>query len=128
MKALDAIYYQFYLFYKNKLKEDDPAFTTTLSISGLCFFIVMGVVCNITVLLFDKTYDWLVYPLMIAIPLFFYMRYNCSGLWKKIIAEKPYVRSEKFSRRMALLFFLIGMLFLFVSPMIGRYIRLGSMF
>lgn len=128
MKALDAVYYQFYLFYKNKLKQDDPAFFATIAISGLCIFIVMGIVCNITILLFDKTYKWPVYALAIGIFVLFYKHYNLSGLWKKIIAEKPYVRSEKFSRRMALLFFLIGMLFLFVSPMIGRYIRLGSMF
>ncbi len=109
-------------------KKKTPAFFATIAMSGLCFFIAMGVVCTVTVLLFDKIYKWPLYALAIGIFVLFYKHYNLSGLWEKIIADKPYVRSEKFSRRMALLFFMIGLVFLFVSPMIGRYIRLGSMF
>ena len=128
MKALDAIYYQFYLFYKNKFKIDNsPDFFATIAICSVCFFVLMGVVGIVTLLLFGKLFDWLFYFLMVGVFVLFYMHFNYSGRWMTIVKEKPYIRSEKFSRRMTLLFFIIGIVFLFGTPLIGRYIHLGSM-
>lgn len=126
MKVLDVIFYQFYLFYKNRLKQESPEFTATLAISAIIFFVLMGVVVVVSALLFDKIIKWVLYALVITIVFLFYKYFVKSGRWKIIVEGKPLIKNVRFSKFIAILFFGVGLLFLFGAPLVGRYIHLGS--
>lgn len=126
MKVLDAIYYQFYLFYKNKLKQESPEFTATLAISALIFFVLMGMVVVASALLFDKIIKWVLYALIITIVFLLYRYFVKSGHWEVIVKNKTVIKNNMFSKFIAISFFLVGLLFLFGTPLVARYIHLGS--
>ena len=126
MKVLDAIFYQFYLFYKNKFRQESPEFEAVLSISAILFFVLMGILSVLFDCFLERDVDWVIYAIMIAIPFVLYKCYISSNRWKRILIDKPVVKSEKCSVVVAVAFFIVGLLFLFGAPLVGRYINLGS--
>lgn len=86
----------------------------------------MGVVVVVSALLLDKIIKWVLYALIITIVFLLYRYFVKSERWKMIVEGKPVIKNVRFSKFIAILFFGVGLLFLFGAPLVGRYINLGS--
>jgi hypothetical protein len=115
MKLLDSLYYQYYLYSKKFLKDEEPfamanwVFSCTVSffLNGVIAFIVAKYFC------FDIE-KWFMISLSLVILLTGYLYYNRSGRSKRIVLEKPLLfDSTTVSTTFAIIFFLISVSWLF---------------
>jgi uncharacterized membrane protein HdeD (DUF308 family) len=123
MRIFEIIYYQAFLFYSKKLKEDDPHFTTTWGV-GIAFafitiFSLMGIKDNFictrikTIYLFGFA--------MIIYGIFYYI-FTKEKRRERIVKEKPLFRnSTKLSRMIAILYFGIAIAMMFIGPILAKH-------
>ena len=123
MKILLVLYYRFFLFYKDILKEEAPQFSAILTLS-LCEALIIIAIVN-TFCLYKYCYQlptllefFFVFFMLGLNALFFFKHTNV----KKVIQQKPKLINDTISSIFAWLFFILAMSWLFWGPIIGREI------
>lgn len=126
MKLLDVVFYQLYCFYRKWL-HDITSETSTITTIWIVFF--GGVMAFISgfVAPFGKTITIIACFAVgiggIAILQAYFIK---SGRWKRILKEKPVIKSKKVSIIITIAFVVIGFLWAFGGLFLAKYIRIGS--
>ena len=122
---MDVLYYYIYLFYVKIMFDDQPHSRTVWAL-GFLFSLIINCPLDMGLAYFFG-YTLSVFQMVsitALLMLFFYFKYYKSGKGKRIVEkEKPkFFGSNTASIILTILFFLISMLFLFLSPDIVREI------
>jgi small-conductance mechanosensitive channel len=115
MKIFKVLYYNFYLFYKKILKDDDPHFTTVLALSFL-FSLYAFSICDIFLTFFFHSRTSLNFNigLLITITVVMYIIFLHEKKGDYIVKEeKPVIYSNKISKVITITIFIIGLLIIF---------------
>jgi len=113
---MDVLYYYIYLFYAKVMPDDCPHLNTVWALGVTSAFIINGMI-DIPLAYFFNCYLSTIQKviIMIIVMTLFYLKYDRSGKGIRIVKkEKPkFFGSNTASIILTVLFFLIGMLFLF---------------
>ena len=113
---MDVLYYYIYLFYAKVMPDDYPHSNTVWALGAASAFIINGLI-DIPLAYFFNCYLSTIQKIIIIIIVMtlFYLKYDRSGKGIRIVKkEKPkFFGSDTASIILTILFFLIGMLFLF---------------
>ena len=122
---MDVLYYYIYLFYAKVMPDEDPHSNTVWALGVTSAFIINGLI-DIPLTYFFNCYLSTIQKVIILVILllFFYLKYDRSGKGIRIVKkEKPkFFGSNTASIILTILFFLIGMLFLFFKADVLRKI------
>ena len=122
---MDVLYYYIYLFYAKVMPDDYPHLNTVWALGVTSAFIINGLI-DIPLTYFFNCYLSTIQKVIILVILllFFYLKYYRSGKGIRIVKkEKPkFFGSNTASIILTILFFLIGMLFLFFKADVVREI------
>ncbi len=122
---MDVFYYYIFLFYAKVLPDDYPHSNTVWALGAISAFIVNGLI-DIPLAYFFNCYLSTIQKVIIIIIVMtlFYLKYDRSGKGIRIVKkEKPkFFGSNTASIILTILFFLIGMLFLFFKADVVREI------
>ena len=122
---MDVFYYYIFLFYAKVLPDDYPHSNTVWALGAISAFIVNGLI-DIPLAYFLNSYLSTIQKviIMIIVMTLFYLKYDRSGKGIRIVKkEKPkFFGSNTASIILTILFFLIGMLFLFFKADVVREI------
>ena len=122
---MDVFYYYIFLFYAKVLPDDHPHSNTVWALGAISAFIVNGLI-DIPLAYFFNCYLSTIQKVIIIIIVMtlFYLKYDRSGKGIRIVKkEKPkFFGSNTASIILTILFFLIGMLFLFFKADVVREI------
>ncbi|MBM0658071.1 hypothetical protein [Capnocytophaga genosp. AHN8471] len=113
---MDVLYYYIYLFYVKVMPDDYPHSNTVWAL-GFIFSLIINGLIDIPLAYFFNCYLSTIQKVIIIIIVMtlFYLKYDRSGKGIRIVKkEKPkFFGSDTASIILTILFFLIGMLFLF---------------
>lgn len=125
MKIFDVLYYYYYLFYRDILREELPLFTTTYAFGFSVFLIITGIISVAIHEVFNyQLSTWFLIPLLIFILLFFSWHYHFKGKGKMILENKPqFLGSNLSSILITVAFFLLSFSLLFILPIYFRFIN-----
>ena len=122
---MDVLYYYIYLFYAKVMPDDYPHSNTVWALGVTSAFIINGLI-EIPLAYFFNCYLSTIQKVIIIIIVMtlFYLKYDRSGKGIRIVKkEKPkFFGSKIASIILTILFFLIGMLFLFFKADVVREI------
>ena len=122
---MDVFYYYIYLFYAKVMPDDYPHLNTVWALGYLFSLIINGLI-EIPLAYFFNCYLSTIQKviIMIIVMTLFYLKYDRSGKGIRIVKkEKPkFFGSKIASIILTVLFFLIGMLFLFFKADVLRKI------
>ena len=122
---MDVFYYYIYLFYAKVMPDDYPHLNTVWALGYLFSLIINGLI-EIPLAYFFNCYLSTIQKVIIIIivMILFYLKYDRSGKGIRIVKkEKPkFFGSKIASIILTVLFFLIGMLFLFFKADVLRKI------
>ena len=122
---MDVLYYYIYLFYAKVMPDDYPHLNTVWALGVTSAFIINGMI-DIPLAYFFNCYLSTIQKVIIIIIVMtlFYLKYDRSGKGIRIVEkEKPkFFGSNTASIILTILFFLIGMLFLFFKADVVREI------
>ena len=122
---MDVLYYYIYLFYVKVISDNQPHSRTIWALGVTSTFIINGLI-DIPLTYFFNCYLSTIQKVIIIIIVMtlFYLKYNRSGKGIRIVKkEKPkFFGSNTASIILTILFFLIGMLFLFFKADVVREI------
>jgi hypothetical protein len=112
---IKVLYYYYYLFYKNVLKDNEPHLLTTLALSFSLSLLINGILNIIFAHLLSFAFSrWEMFGLLALILLIFYVTLHRTGKAQKIVDEQPkFFNSHKLSIVITIIFFLITTSFLF---------------
>lgn len=123
---MDVIYYYYYLFYKQILKDNEPNMLTIMALSASYSFPVAMILQIITIkncIVVDTWLMFLFVPFFILINYLYFIR---SGRYKIILEKKPKIlNSNLFSVFFVVLFFLITISFMFWGPIYAKELLLS---
>ena len=126
MKLLDIVFYHFYCFYRRRFHDITPETSTITSIWVFLFGGVMTFISGF-VAPFGKTITIIACFAVgvggIAILQAYFIK---SGRWKRILKEKPVIKSKRFSIIITIAFAVLGILLAFGGLFLAKYIRTGS--
>ena len=122
---MDVFYYYIYLFYAKVMPDDYPHSNTVWAL-GFIFSLIINGLIDIPLAYFFNCYLNIIQKVIIIIIVMtlFYLKYDRSGKGIRIVKkEKPkFFGSNTASIILTILFFLIGMLFLFFKADVVREI------
>lgn len=119
---IKVLYYYYYLFYKNIWKDNDPHLSAILSLSFIISLVINGIVDFFLSLIFSLfLHTYIKFGVLIIIILLMHRFFNKERR-EKILKEKPFIYSHKFSKIISIIFLFIGLFFLFFKADIVRYI------
>ncbi|WP_314773216.1 hypothetical protein [Capnocytophaga sputigena] len=122
---MDVLYYYIYLFYAKVMPDDYPHLNTVWVLGVTSAFIINGMI-DIPLAYFFNCYLSTIQKviIMIIVMTLFYLKYDRNGKGIRIVKkEKPkFFGSNTASIILTILFFLIGMLFLFFKADVVREI------
>ena len=122
---MDVLYYYIYLFYVKVISDNQPHSRTIWALGVTSAFIINGLI-DIPLAYFFNCYLSTIQKviIMIIVMTLFYLKYDRSGKGIRIVKkEKPkFFGSNTASIILTILFFLIGMLFLFFKADVVREI------
>ena len=122
---MDVLYYYIYLFYVKVISDNQPHSRTIWALGVTSAFIINGLI-DIPLAYFFNCYLSTIQKviIMIIVMTLFYLKYDRSGKGIRIVKkEKPkFFGSNTASIILTVLFFLIGMLFLFFKADVVREI------
>ena len=122
---MDVLYYYIYLFYAKVMPDDYPHSNTVWAL-GFIFSLIINGLIDIPLAYFFNCYLSIIQKVIIIIIVMtlFYLKYDRSGKGIRIVEkEKPkFFGSKIASIILTVLFFLIGMLFLFFKADVVREI------
>ena len=122
---IDVLYYYIYLFYAKVMPDDYPHSNTVWAL-GFIFSLIINGLIDIPLAYFFNCYLSIIQKVIIIIIVMtlFYLKYDRSGKGIRIVEkEKPkFFGSNTASIILTILFFLIGMLFLFFKADVVREI------
>ena len=122
---MDVLYYYIYLFYVKVISDNQPHSRTIWALGVTSAFIINGLI-DIPLAYFFNCYLSTIQKVIIIIIVMtlFYLKYDRSGKGIRIVKkEKPkFFGSNTASIILTILFFLIGMLFLFFKADVVREI------
>ena len=122
---MDVFYYYIYLFYAKVMPDDYPHSNTVWAL-GFIFSLIINGLIDIPLAYFFNCYLSIIQKVIIIIIVMtlFYLKYDRSGKGIRIVKkEKPkFFGSNTASIILTILFFLIGMLFLFFKADVVREI------
>jgi len=122
---MDVLYYYIYLFYAKVMPDDYPHSNTVWAL-GFIFSLIINGLIDIPLAYFFNCYLNIIQKVIIIIIVMtlFYLKYDRSGKGIRIVKkEKPkFFGSNTASIILTILFFLIGMLFLFFKADVLRKI------
>ncbi len=123
MKIFDVIYYQTFLFYSKRLKEEDPHFTTTWGVGvAFAFIITFPLFTIIQSVLCIKIKTLIMFLIAMLITFLLFMYFKNDNKREIIIKNKPLFRNSKnLSKIIAIGYFIIAISFLFIFPILGSY-------
>lgn len=123
MKIIDIIYYQAFLFYTKKLKEEDPHFTTTWGVGIAFAFILIFTITSIKDIFFCidiKTIYLFCFSIIVYI--IFHHYFTKNNRRERIIKEKPLFKNSIYlSKLIAILFFSFSIAMMFIGPTLAKY-------
>jgi uncharacterized membrane protein len=125
-KAIKYLFYNYYLFYKNKiLNYTDPQFTAVLVVAGL-FVLWEIIIFNITDL-FDIDKNILTIQALLILAVWFYVFFHKSR-WKEIIKEfENETEKQRKKRRILSVTFTITSIIIFIISFFNfAYIHNGD--
>lgn len=122
---MDTIYYYYYLFYKQILKDNTPNLLATLALSASEFFPVFGIIDFTIWILFHSNVNInIMFVVLLLCAFFNYLHFHKTGRAKRIIKEKPmFFNNHKASIFITILFFLFTVSFLFWGPILSKHLR-----
>ena len=122
---MDVLYYYIYLIYAKVMPDDYPHSNTVWAL-GFIFSLIINGLIDIPLAYFFNCYLSIIQKVIIIIIVMtlFYLKYDRSGKGIRIVEkEKPkFFGSNTASIILTILFFLIGMLFLFFKADVVREI------
>ena len=121
---MDVLYYYIYLFYAKVMPDEDPHSNTVWALGVTSAFIINGLI-DIPLTYFFNCYLSTIQKVIIIIIVItlFYLKYDRSKGIRIVKKEKPkFFGSNTASIILTILFFLIGMLFLFFKADVLRKI------
>ena len=122
---MDVLYYYIYLFYVKVISDNQPHSNTIWAL-GFVFSLIINGLIDIPLAYFFNCYLNIIQKVIIIIIVMtlFYLKYDRSGKGIRIVKkEKPkFFGSNTASIILTILFFLIGMLFLFFKADVVREI------
>ena len=122
---MDVLYYYIYLFYAKVMPDDYPHSNTVWAL-GFIFSLIINGLIDIPLAYFFNCYLSIIQKVIIIIIVMtlFYLKYDRSGKGIRIVEkEKPkFFGSNTASIILTILFFLIGMIFLFFKADVVREI------
>ena len=121
---IKVLYYYYYLFYTKILPDNQPHATVIFTLS-LTLSFILNVLINITLAYFLQfalnQYEMIVVFLFIILILYYSFYKNGKG--KRIVSiEKPKLYNNTISIIATLLFFILGIICLFIDPDLTRFI------
>jgi len=120
-KLFDTLFYNFYIFYKKIMKDDDYLFSAAWAIGALIAFPIMDIGTALPRYLFlIEIGRILSYIIMFAPILIIVYYYYHNKRYISIIKTKPYIKSYKWSKYMSIIFFLIFLSMWFWLPMVTK--------
>lgn len=126
MKLLDVIFYNYYNVYQKFFRDIAPE---TSTIIGIWAFLTVGIIGFLAGILAYKGKIAMMISIFIAGFASYYLLYSYfikSQRWKKIVKDKPTIKSKRFSVIITLVFTIVGILIDFGAPLLAIYIRTGS--
>jgi archaellum biogenesis protein FlaJ (TadC family) len=125
MRIFDIIYYQAFLFYSKRLKEDDPHFTTTWGVGIAFAFILTFPFFTFLQILFCiriRAIFMFLSGILIVVPFFYY--FNKNNKKYQVLKNKPlYKASKNKSIVITVVFFAAAILMLFICPVLGAHFK-----
>ena len=122
---MDVLYYYIYLFYAKVMPDDYPHSNTVLAL-GFIFSLIINGLIDIPLAYFFNCYLSIIQKVIIIIIVMtlFYLKYDKSGKGIRIVKKEKlkFFGSNTASIILTILFFLIGMLFLFFKADVVREI------
>ena len=122
---MDVLYYYIYLFYVKVISDNQPHSNTIWAL-GFVFSLIINGLIDIPLAYFFNCYLSIIQKVIIIIIVMtlFYLKYDRSGKGIRIVKkEKPkFFGSNTASIILTILFFLMGMLFLFFKADVVREI------
>lgn len=87
---MNTIYYYYYLFYKQILKDDTPNLLATLALSASEFFPIFGIIDFTIWILFHSNINInIMFVVLLLCAFFNYLHFHKAGRAKRIIKGKP---------------------------------------
>ena len=119
---IKVLYYNYYLFYKNIWKDEDPHLSTILSLSFIISLIVNGII-DITLASTYSLYLSKYLRLGVLFIIILFMHYFFRKEKRKdILREKPMIYNHDISKTISIVFLFTGLFFLFFNADIVKNI------
>ena len=126
MKLLDVIFYNYYSIYQKFFRDIAPETSTVI---GIWAFLTIGIIGFLAgILAYMGKIIMMISIFMVGFASY-YMLYSYfikTQRWKKIIKDKPTIKSKRFSVIITLVFTIVGILIDFGGPLLAIYICTGS--
>jgi len=119
---INVLYYYYYLFYKNIWKDNDPHLSTILSLSFIISLIINGLIDFFLSSVYSIFLDTYLKMGILIIIIFLMHYYFKKEMRKEILKVKPMIYNHMISKIISIVFFLIGLFFLFFKADIVRNI------
>lgn len=121
MYFLDILYYHYYLFYRQTLKDPEPELTTTLSLSFSLALLLNGIIDLIALQWCIEIAIWVQFAITVFIIVLIWRRYHVQRRVKGVIKAKPSLWDNRLlSIIVCWLFFLVSASWLFWGPIYGK--------
>lgn len=122
MNIIDIIYYQTFLFYSKRLKENNPNFTTTWGIGiAFAFIIVFGITSIKDIFICNDVKTIYLFIFSLFIYCVFYYYFTKDNKRNKIIKEKPLYRGSLiYSRTITISYFGFAIAMMFIGPILAK--------
>ena len=120
---MKVLYYNYFLFYSNVIKEDDPHFFTAFALSFsnslYAIFIIDIILYNVSNIFLNKYINITVF---ISFAMIFHFYFVRKKIGIKVVESKPkFWNSQSTSQIVAFIFWLISVSLLFIHPMIFKF-------
>ena len=112
---IKVLYYYYYLFYENILKDNQPHLLATLALSFSFSLVINGIVDISMAHFFQVSLSkYIMILILLLIITIFYFSFHNTGKANEIVKEKPmFFNNHSLSKFLVILFFVITSSFLF---------------
>lgn len=114
MQVLKVLYYNYYLFYKNILKDSEPYFTANFALGASCSFPLNFIIAIIVIYNHYSLPAWVYFSIAMLLVGLGYIYTIKKGKGEEIVKSKPVLfNSQKLSAAFTIAFFVLTASFLF---------------
>ncbi len=119
---IKVLYYYYYLFYTKIIRDDEPHATTIFTLSFSLSLIINGLLDILLACFFKYNLErWVMLSMFGGILLLMSFIFGKKRVGKKIVKEKPKLFNSEYTSIIFTSFiFLLGLFFLFLTPIITK--------